>query len=61
MFEQIIIILIAYSLPAIFIGLWARSWNHDMGRWIFASLIITPMLAAVVLLLMGRQKQPHRF
>ena len=48
---DIIIFLIIFSA---LIGYWANNWGRNGWLWFFIALLISPLITAIILLVMGR-------
>lgn len=47
------IILIAVVFSAL-VGYWANNWGRNGWLWFFVALLISPLITAIILLVMGR-------
>ncbi|MBL4898990.1 MAG: zinc ribbon domain-containing protein [Colwellia sp.] len=46
-------IFVLWLFFTILIGVWANKWNHSWILWVIVSLIVSPLIAGLVLLLIG--------
>lgn len=44
-----------WSLCTILIAVWAKKWNHSWLIWVVVSLLISPFIAGLILLLIGKE------
>ena len=50
------IILIAVVFSAL-VGYWANNWGRNGWLWFVVALLISPLISAIILLVMGRDKE----
>jgi len=50
------IILIAVVFSAL-VGYWANNWGRNGWLWFVVTLLISPLISAIILLVMGRDKE----
>lgn len=48
---EVVLFSVALSIG---VGYWANGWGRDGFRWGAISLIISPLIAAIILVLMGK-------
>ena len=51
---DILIFLIIFS---VLVGYWASNWGRNGVLWFFVALLISPLISAIILLIMGRDKE----
>ena len=51
---DILIFLIIFSA---LIGYWASNWGRNGWLWFFVALLISPLISAIILLIIGRDKE----
>ena len=51
---DILIFLIIFSA---LIGYWASNWGRNGWLWFFIALVISPLISAIILLIIGRDKE----
>jgi len=50
------IILIAVVFSAL-VGYWANNWGRNGWLWFVVALLISPLISAIILMFMGRDKE----
>lgn len=50
------IILIAVVFSAL-VGYWANNWGRNGWLWFVVTLLISPLISAIILMFMGRDKE----
>lgn len=51
---DILIILIIFSG---LVGYWANNWGRNGWLWFFVALLVSPLITAIILLIIGRDKE----
>ena len=51
---DILIFLLIFSA---LIGYWASNWGRNGWMWFFIALVISPLISAIILLIIGRDKE----
>jgi len=54
---EAIFMLVMMLIVAMLIGKWASNWGRSAGGWFLLTLLISPILTAIVLLAVGRSKE----
>ena len=49
--------ILLYIFLVVLIGAWARSYNRSFIMWALIALIISPIIAAIILLCLGECKE----
>lgn len=45
---------VGWVLLCVAVGAWARGWDRDFSYWTVAAVVVSPAIAAIVLLIKGR-------
>ncbi len=53
---EILLIIILSVLLSVLIGKWGSSWGRSFGGWFVCSLFLSPVIAAIILLLVGKSE-----
>ena len=48
-------IIALWTLFTLLIAVWAKKWNHSWLIWVVVSLLISPFIAGLILLLIGKE------
>jgi sugar phosphate permease len=50
-------IIIVFIIFSALIGYWANNWGRNGWLWFFIALLISPLITAIILLIVGRDKE----
>lgn len=52
--------ILLWILFAVAVGAWAQSWNRSFGGYLLVSLIVSPILGAIILLCCGKNDEAEK-
>jgi len=53
----VILGVVCWGLPCLLIAHWADKWGHRGWVWLLVALLISPLLAALIVLMLGKDEK----